>query len=1386
MNRKRTIKLLSAVTLGAISPISSLILANNNFDTTSFRNEAKKRQLFNTKYYHDEENKNPGVTQERLDDFVRAASDKLQCMLIAQGLEDDDIIANIVGTFKANCYRDIDNVDDNDLALNAKLTNAKIEAKKLGIDILDFDELNNSIRTNLTNSFTQQLKLTKKYSESEINSMVENLDATIVNLSNEGQENLWGDYDFHMALSETVGHLFNKDPKTGEELSPDEIDENIRQSKLQYVLNQAKAFLRDGIITIGSDGTSFDSYVISRIAEYTNNNIGWKEGDSLQYYVDELGNRVNSVNDADHICYDDLASILTYQYSNLFGTDFVGDYGFWIDEDIPVNTGGEKDSSGEYQYQYPSWLSQLSTTKSLSTFETEHALWDAGEIFPGFALHVKLASIENEQNSHICKIALQIGVSNSAADKASIDKHIDPYVLWDETGDEDNPDDLQPNISFEKEIQVTDIDQIINISKNKYYDLNSFVADVPEDEKPNEIGAYFQSSVDDRTPIDKLIASRENEDGTIDDLSEKPLLLSDGTSLDAMNGIPISSSFSEYWGKMLHTNQTFAFYADGINTQENTLKCFFAIVDKSETNSDQDEYRIVYRIPWSIGGVKLDSLKIQYVVSDELASKISIAQSVDLSLPMITTSSHLFLDNITYEKEILNPITFEYSSVKMTGNVADSYIDYFDFHRAFAITETVVESLMVGTAIAFSVLAFMTGGLGAILLSVMMALIMWVSTVFSIPSIVSNYKYELPKEREWRNSLKVFQDAYSPVRENKIDFSEVERMRDEIVPLDPEHKLEDPTLSYSAKEEISDKILTVVTKYDAYNKESNYQKTMVSFIESIAKAQGEKKEDIQDEINDYLNCWGSLKDGKWYLGGGFEILNELCKISLRISAYYMLHLTIQNVYIKKNIHPYDTAVRNLELAQRVNAEATVLYNEAVANIPNLENNLERLRGIMDANSGDEYDRLVDRYNRLVDECEQARTRNQQASDAYQRARDQYQRVYEENRATLDPLKDEFDLAKAHEIDSLRSEIDSLEQKTGNNFDFNKRDKIQEVVTLWDGNSGIHEYRDADMLHEYMEMYLEKMNEGHLDSRFVRAFNEKLENNPALREAFDAVLPKSSFRGQTYFEEFYPRFTKAYQEMAFESFDRFASIAIPNNQHSIEVQNSFFDEITNPDNLKLKPNGTDELLNQNYIDEFKQRKDEYKNWYPEETKRLNEARLEEANAHLRDAQNGRFHDEATLRAQEAYETEYNREVGPAETEMRRKEAEKNEAQAALDEKNVEFNDANTAKTNMEHEYEDARAQWHSTDESLQNARQTAVHEQDRITDSAREILECTDVMEHTPNDVEEAKIKLKKLEKIGKFVGLMDILLMGIDIECLVWDKIIEFQLPAFEWIPTWI
>ena len=640
-NLKKYSKIISLSTILLSTGCAPFQHINNQVNSKVFLGEQSRalKSLQATKYSNElsynSEYDIQNVSETRFEDYFNAVSDKLQYELWAANCSDEEVYST-VGTFKANVLNcELSDAKNEQEKINIKYSNLKAEAKKLGIDVVDFDLCRNFTIPKLVKDFSQALS-NIGISEQQIKIKQDVYEQYLISVFEQGNINLWSDEEFNLAMPSLYDLIYNyTSPQSSNDIqkislfnSLNNIDfynqsEQEYKSKLSIVLNWTVEHISHSS-SKNEDSNDFFSGIsvkkdldLAIFKDYNSNNIGYSKGSSIKP--------------------EDMSKFFDFTYSKVQGCDYANE--FFLDDIEPTE-------SGEYNKDT---LSNIYEVKSLDTFDSAYATYGLAEILPGFTLNARIKDLDSTTDSHKCSVEFELGIShNSNPD----------YVLWSDFGiDSSNSiNDEEEPLTIKGEFPCLKNEDIYNVSNNVYsseYDkhLNEYRIDLgkqktekysvtdPESKKTEKIDVYFCDSKDQRTKLDDIMLTYDElDDSDTYDLKKNPVILDE----NATKGIISEEQWkvindlnsTESKKEKFHTNQFIAPVGTRIDTNENLLWINLCIVDKFNGIP-----LVVKNIGWQIenqeGQKNVDSIPVVFNVDQENKAFID-AQYEMLSLVLTT------------------------------------------------------------------------------------------------------------------------------------------------------------------------------------------------------------------------------------------------------------------------------------------------------------------------------------------------------------------------------------------------------------------------------------------------------------------------------------------------------------------------------------------------------------------------------------------------------------------------------------------------------------------------------------------------------------------------------------------------------------------------------
>ncbi|MDE6477410.1 MAG: hypothetical protein K2L48_04515 [Mycoplasmoidaceae bacterium] len=382
---------ISTFAVGMIFPtIDSYKSSLKNYDKTQFISGREKKSfrnsLYDSRFASDDTVDPTDITLKRLNEFIDISKTKLAYKLLFAGAscsENNPQVQNIVGTYLHNVTP---TNDLNSKGLQEQYLKVKEENKKVGIDVVDYNEFKNYDAISLVDSYLDTFKL-DDHTDSEVESLKTILLSNISEATNNARENLDNQLDLSFEIANTQGF---------DQMSP-EVDHRtaVVNSKLASALKYEQSlFDDDKFQTTTSSSAEFLKYY----SDYTTDGLTTPNP------------KIKALSVGDIIPEELLQYLITYNYDTVYGADYAEAeyYGFDITpNEICANTNSEYD---------PIALGLCSYTQPLSSLQSAYCTYGLGEFVPGYTLKLAIKSIDDTTDSHICKMVLTKGVGYTDSD----------------------------------------------------------------------------------------------------------------------------------------------------------------------------------------------------------------------------------------------------------------------------------------------------------------------------------------------------------------------------------------------------------------------------------------------------------------------------------------------------------------------------------------------------------------------------------------------------------------------------------------------------------------------------------------------------------------------------------------------------------------------------------------------------------------------------------------------------------------------------------------------------------------------------------------------------------------------------------------------------------
>ncbi len=597
------------------------------------------------------------ITQERLDNYINAIQTKLQFQLMAARVDDADI-QDVVSKFLAN-VRDYvpqgDNIEENQI-MQAKYNYVQEQANKLGVDVIDFEYYYNTFLFDSVNLLKDKL-VQLNASADQIDELCTKYTQDLLSLLDQAQKQMWDNTHIDLKIAELNNKYFDHNYATGELLTSEQMNKKLLDARLAAVLRHVQN-ANTNILTLQKSNTEFLNHVIGYGSTPT---------------IGEV--KENTEIDSNLFKY-----LFNYKYNKIEGFDFA-DHGYTPVDIKPAEVGGD----------YNMDIVNLQTEQlPLDRYTGEYAIYSPGDVLPGYKLHLYVTNIDEDTNSHECRLSVVFGISKDSNND---------YVLWDTPNGKINDDAFDMMNQEDKDTSTTytlSVDsqkQIENISNNVYYPKKEYQVNIPDADLPKkESDAFFTSSVDKRTKLDKIMANNYHGDSDTYDLKNHPMYLSNE---DDLAGICIPDIAK--LNISLHKNQSLKFVANDIDTNKNTLTGHFAIVDTfTDESTNQKKTIEVKKIIWKNKVNTYNDIKVQFDISKELKVLISVAQIIGQTVKSMDNMSNLYT-NVHDDKG---------------NNLIDRFQSQVKLYDKLAVAQEVMLGALTAMTILEFVLSCITGGFG--------------------------------------------------------------------------------------------------------------------------------------------------------------------------------------------------------------------------------------------------------------------------------------------------------------------------------------------------------------------------------------------------------------------------------------------------------------------------------------------------------------------------------------------------------------------------------------------------------------------------------------------------------------------------------------------------
>lgn len=721
---------ISIFTTGAVfSAVDSYKNSLKNYDKTSILTGKEKKffrdSLNDINFASDTKVDPTDITLERLNDFIDISKTKLTYKLLFAGAsssENNPQVQNIVGTYLHNVTPTSD-LDSK--GLQQQYEKVKEENKKVGIDVVDYNEFKNYDAITLVDSYLNTFK-SDGHTDADVESLKTILLANVSEVTNNAIENLDNKLDLSFEIADTQGF---------DEMSPD-IDHRtaVINAKLASALKYEQSLFDDDQFQITPSSAEFLKYY----SDYTT------DGSTTP------NPKIKPLVVGDVVPEELIQYLITYTYDTVYGADYAEreSYGFDITPDkISANTNSEYD---------PTALGLCSYTQPLSSLNCQSCTYGLGEFIPGYALKLAIKSIDDTTDSHICKMVLTKGVSYTDSDNKE-------HILWDtKDGTLDSAkDDTQGDVTINVEIGNEYLDLIKNISSNVYYpnsEQNTVDFSAVTDISLSKNGGYFDSTKKTRKKLDEILENYS--ENTYDHFDTKPFYI---TGSDIENVLPSETKFpvSSFDG-LLHDNQQFALIPTLVDSNNYTMDLMCGYIDKidyidKDGNKQQKTFVAKYNT-FLISGQNYDKIKVQFDISLDLKVKINYAKTI-YTLSKLADTQRSFFKNAKTKDDATSDVDKLSKTLASQIYWHEGYLITSDFY--LAINEALSVYYVAIAVLQYATVFSIASGV-ATTVFVVLAIAGLAANTYALYS-VSKSEAEIIKEKvSYINTLTSFRGSLSP------------------------------------------------------------------------------------------------------------------------------------------------------------------------------------------------------------------------------------------------------------------------------------------------------------------------------------------------------------------------------------------------------------------------------------------------------------------------------------------------------------------------------------------------------------------------------------------------------------------------------------------------
>lgn len=513
-----------------------------------------------------------------------------------------------------------------------------------------------------------------------------------------------------------------------------------------------------------------------------------------------------------------------------------------------------------FNYQYdPSYGALLNTPKfDYSTpisgdYDTDHLIfqnqqltsyninngpsYETSEILPGYTLHAKIIKEDVDSQANFCNLTFQFGISET---------NTDPYnrnVVWSDLHDESDKEKNDKVMSVK--LPIHNLDNKKYIANNRYYKDQSGVA-INTSQYNSNYDAYFVDTANQRKFLDSLL-NHYAPDQDHYDFKNNPIYIPIG---DYTKGItaPVNETTN------LHETEQYVLKISDIDTNVTPdtrhAKCIQAnwcVINNGLTNENTQSTsntEDVKDIPWIINGVSVSTCWIYYDIDPTVQTNILYGTEISLAMKIYEDMSDI---------------------QKQTD--ADKTAKVFN-------TRVALETLNAGFLAALNILIVANTAWSAITWGSRVAVVAMLlaadgTTIWYmvVSGQISNQYKHIKKFWEW------YKTETDSLFSSKVVIQDIHSIAQQY------DQLNDPTLSFNSKNNISIEIMNKISS-------SGMQDKWLQFIRDAVKFENDKAkmDDINKMLKDIKDAW----DNKYVKGAFGWILpttNGLSEILLMIRTF---------------------------------------------------------------------------------------------------------------------------------------------------------------------------------------------------------------------------------------------------------------------------------------------------------------------------------------------------------------------------------------------------------------------------------------------------------------------------------------------------------------------